>query len=755
MPEASTLLIEIPEQNHEMPVGDPGHGPKRKRNDADLEEERKGKIQERTAEQKTARNERTKARRQQRAAAQKETDAEKQKARRDNPIYRAKNAQEQKKSSANMSEEKKAKRKAQQLELASTPAAKAANALSAKKHQDNMPEERREEIHANRTQRNKQSVENNMLTFDTLLADYPTYPEAPVIGEVNENPSSAVLKYYLMNGCMDFHKANMLPELAENKEDKEKYDSTVNDLVEELKGQLPSHEKLEQMRKDYIHDTGIANMDADDLVSYTNMFCCGCCGVKELDVNDEFKKVKLSDLDLLLVPNDCPYRSILKDPMLNVPADNKGTMKQLDLREAMNWYKDASSDRLYWLHPEFVDTGENTTHSANEPGSYGVCGPGDNGVVDDVAEGVAEGVAEDVTDGEMTDKTICVGSTWLCKSCFQSLRGPGTPSIPAHSLALVNFGSARRLGLPELNPLTRMVISKIRNHRIVLKLLANNLDRTDATGSTLRGHYIMFNHDAPNVLAKQFLKLKSFEDIFTVHMICADGKKDWMLQRAWQTEAINIQSHVAYQYLAVLKKLHKEYSDLKLPSFEAFKETIASLKANLRENTMLDENTEMALLEDNIGADVGNVRSEKRQGPVVDKDAVQEEVDRDEVVVEDSQDANEVVVEVDAGEDTNLTGNPNPEPALGSYYVHNPPGSRCSQRGSRKDVSLELLVGIGKNLNLKMSACSEPEPHTDPQGVTNEMDCIPATVDTGGAPVGSVGNPTNQSHLGAATDSGE
>ncbi len=143
MPEASTLLIEIPEQHHEMPVGDPGHGHKRKRNDADLEEERKGKIRERTAEQKTACNERTKARHQQRAAAQKEMDAEKQKARRDNPIYRAKNAQEQKKSSANMSEEKKAKRKAQQLELASTPAAKAANALIAKKHRDNMPEERR------------------------------------------------------------------------------------------------------------------------------------------------------------------------------------------------------------------------------------------------------------------------------------------------------------------------------------------------------------------------------------------------------------------------------------------------------------------------------------------------------------------------------------------------------------------------------------------------------------------------------------
>ncbi len=128
---------------------------------------------------------------------------------------------------------------------------------------------------------------------------------------------------------------------------------------------------------------------------------------------------------------------------------------------------------------------------------------------------------------------------------------------------------------------------------------------------------------------------------------------------------------------------------------------------------------------------------------------------RDEVVVEDSQDANEVVVEVDAGEGTNLTGNPNPEAALGSYYVHNPPGSRCSQRGSRKDVALELLVGIGKHLNLKMSACSEPEPHTNSQGVTDEMDCMPATADTGRASVGSVGNLTNQSHLGAATDSGE
>ncbi len=84
------------------------------------------------------------------------------------------------------------------------------------------------------------------------------------------------------------------------------------------------------------------------------------------------------------------------------------------------------------------------------------------------------------------------------------------------------------------------------------------------------------------------MKLKSFEDIFTVHMICDDGKKDWMLQRAWQPEAINRQSHVAYQYLAVLKRLHKEYYDLKLPTFEAFKETIESLKANLKENKMLD-----------------------------------------------------------------------------------------------------------------------------------------------------------------------
>jgi hypothetical protein len=591
-----------------------------------------------------------------------------------------------------------------------------------------MPEERKAAIHAKRALRYKESVDKDMLTFDTLLADYPSYPKAPVIGFISENPSSAVLKYYLLNGCMDFHKANTLQELDGNGEDKEKYDSTVKELVNELRGQIPSAATLEDMRKKYIDDTGIANKGNDNVVTYTNMCCCGCCGVKELDVNKEFKKVPLSALDLLLVPQASPYRSILENPWVKVPADDKGTMKELDLRLAMNWYDDVLSGKLYWLHPEFVQTEQDTDSVAN---------------------------------GEMTDTTIPLGSTWLCKSCFRSLCGPGTPSIPANSLAKVNFGSARRLGLPELNPLTRMVISKIRNHRIVLKLLANNLGRTDGTGSTLRGHYIMFNHDAPNVLAKEFLKLESFADIFTVHMICEDGKSDWMLQRAWQTQAINIQSHVAYQYLLVLKRLHKEYHELELPEFEEFKKTIESLKDSMKENTILDESTVIAQLEDNIGADVANVRSERRQGPLVEEDAGEEMVDEDVMVVDEDEVTNGNVVVVDEGEETNLHETDNPDPCLGSYLVHNPNGDRYQQPQRHKDITLSLLETIGKQLNRQMSGSSEAEPPSGSDesqlgqtaGVTNEMD---------GGVSGEADAHTNQNaeglnehHVGGAMEPGE
>ena len=454
------------------------------------------------------------------------------------------------------------------------------------------------------------------IDFSTLLSEYPHYPAHPTFDNAHRCLEGTVMKYYVTSGNMDFYRLKELDDPNDTKEEKNK---KISGLKDEIRAQLPTIEKLENMRIAYATDTGIALQSPDGDISYTRILGCGCCGISDLESQVQFHKTNIRKLGLLKVAKDCKFLRLKDDRsrrFVEVLDDPLGNKKTIDLMRGINWWLHEETDQLYWLHPNLVDKEGNDKHY-----------------------------------------------TYLCNYCRASI---SKKRIPEHSLAKVNFGSATRLNLPPLKPLTRLLLSRVRCYRIVLKLVPNDIGRTDGSGSPLRGHYIMFGHDTPKVLADVISSPDTLTDDFTLHLVCPKGRADWMMQQAFSTSLIQISCIEAHQWLTVLKSLNPEYEHDKVPSYDKLLETATAITDKLKKQAVIEECDKAVEAEMKIGDDVAGVRSSS-----LDEDLRWQAVA--------------------SGDDKY------PDPIVGSYSVHNLEGSKHGDN-KRQKVESYVLRAIAKNL---------------------------------------------------------
>jgi hypothetical protein len=292
------------------------------------------------------------------------------------------------------------------------------------------------------------------------------------------------------------------------------------------------------------------------------------------------------DLDILLLSeeNAALYNEELQLPPFQMPNDDYGKSRTIHIASLRSVYT-AKEGRIrgqhYHLHPEFVET----------------------------------------------DKAG-LEYTFLCASCKTSIDMGG---IPKHSIASgVDFGDFRHLGLAAPNLFELALISSIRHYHHVVKIQPNSGhhgSRSDYSRSQMKGHSILFEHDAPKIAALMLMMKSSqsessqeiLRDILTIHFVGPEEDIDRLAKMMSGSSTIIARSYVIYQWLLVLHHTNFLYhADPCLPTFEQLKELIPQWNKTLVESAIQISNTHSFNVEKLIGDDTANVRSKLQETPTPD-----------------------------------------------------------------------------------------------------------------------------------------
>jgi hypothetical protein len=440
-------------------------------------------------------------------------------------------------------------------------AVRTANAGQNKSKRGNMTEGEKEAARTADAEDKRKTRESDSktqrVTRETKLIDIPDFPN---FANKHKDVETAQMFLLCSNGSSTrFPEAETLVGLDPKSDE---YKKMVERTRVRILAQKPSLEDEQRMQHDFMKELayGVVSGEDSSNVECGDMLTCACCGTKHNDSQVPFKEVPLDELNVLRISDasKAKFAEILEGT-IEVPMNKEGTLGTIELRKVFNWYP--IDEPVYWLKPEFVEN----------------------------------------------------NAAQICKPCLASIR---LENIPQFSLANVQFGSLDRLPdwfVKDLTPMERSLLATVRTHRVVIKIQSNELSYTDGSGSALRGHYILWPHDAPQVTALQFINLESWQSNITLEFVCRDGKLDYLIQQLLGTHMIRGRPHALYQYLAILKFTYPEqYGNISLPPFEDLKKSMTALTESLLENAIVTQDNQKATEEDNIGNDVANVRTSRR-----------------------------------------------------------------------------------------------------------------------------------------------
>ena len=137
----------------------------------------------------------------------------------------------------------------------------------------------------------------------------------------------------------------------------------------------------------------------------------------------------------------------------------------------------------------------------------------------------------------------------------------------------------------------RNIISMYRHYPQVVKIESNSGRQREHTQSCIKGCSIVFDHDAPRVCTELLNQENMLSDI-CVHFVGPKGSYDTLLRKtmSMKTPHLFARAHVAYQWLAVLRKINPLYKNQpELPTFNSFSNTLAEATENLVNNTLATE----------------------------------------------------------------------------------------------------------------------------------------------------------------------
>lgn len=377
-----------------------------------------------------------------------------------------------------------------------------------------------------RTQQKRKKFEDMRFTFDVTHDDYENQTEEKIFhcNNFQHFPETAVMLFYLNAGLYAFH--NLKDDLSK-KEVRRK-------LCEEIKEQFVSQKSKEDILSNF------------DLQLYGGVNCvpdlttCACCGIREFSRGSEkeysrerggvrYKETTIDRLTFLQYSEEQSRLLIekLTKGSIAIPIDEYFGTKEIVPEEAISYYYDEKTRLYYHLHREFVE--ENRDKSSQS-------------------------------------------SVQLCHDCYFSMFPEETaqtskndPKVPLLSIAAgFDFGDFNRLGLTEPNRFEICALSRVRSFITVLKIVDNTGERRDYTQQTLKGHAVTFDHDAPVVTCNILENIKSMENSFRIHLICEDGKKDFLVEKIMGSPIILGRPYVILQWLMVLKRINilYQYDDI-------------------------------------------------------------------------------------------------------------------------------------------------------------------------------------------------
>ena len=212
--------------------------------------------------------------------------------------------------------------------------------------------------------------------------------------------------------------------------------------------------------------------------------------------------------------------------------------------------------------------------------------------------------------------------TRLCPCCWRYV--VSLNKVPPNSIASgVDFGDKRRLGLEDLRLHEQLLLSRVRMYVANVKLSSNSSGQTTlAKRHRLKGHAIMFKHDAP-VVADEMLReaydLTDKDNLRTsmqLYFVDEHGRSDILMHNMIQTSNILARPWVVYQYLQVLRYVNQSYAEIQIPDYVDFSVALGQANREIVKDTVVIDDKESVSFEAQLGSDVARAQSDERHREV-------------------------------------------------------------------------------------------------------------------------------------------
>ena len=411
--------------------------------------------------------------------------------------------------------------------------------------------ERRQENQRNAAE--QAQAENNRPNFSTV-----TLNDECNFDGFQHDPELSVMLWHANSGMTRYDDLGDLDEVS----NREKF-------LRMLKSEMLTLEEQDSLLQDFLRQHGRTNVDASGFAD-CSILACGACGRKDAQRNGiDYKKYELSKLDAFILTDEdfLEYLIHYDSPPLMLSLDGTSSLQAVHTYKARSiWFEGgvlSDESVCYNLHPELVDYD-------SKHGKY------------------------------YTYFCKTCGNTWEDHQTFNDL------SIAAG----IDFGDYQRLGLTKPNAFERAIISKIRHYYHIIKIQSNNI-KTDYSRNALKGHSIMFKHDAPQKAASllEDWDVSNFSDYLKLHFFSRTCNIDRLIQRTLGTSTILARAYVVHQWLSVLKKINVLHENDTVPDLEDLNGKIKIINDKLIEQAMRTTNEQVVKHEHSVGDDVAQVCS--------------------------------------------------------------------------------------------------------------------------------------------------
>ena len=397
------------------------------------------------------------------------------------------------------------------------------------------------------------------------------------LSDFDQCPYKAMTLYYLNSGLQVPELIHRLPKM-----------SAKTKLQEEIESNQLSIEEKDQIVKRFKEARGeFATCEIAKCTKSKSacMIACGTCGIRTFCRGEsEYKQVEISQIEEFLLLKGTrlqKYKELEQKSPLLIPVDDKFNTQEVDLTRLMGIYKSEQGELLN-LHPEFV--------FHNSEGSE---------------------------------------STFLCDGCYKHFVEKQIVA-PLSLASGIDYGNPYRIGLQPLNLFERKLIAKMRLYHSVVKIKQKFQSGNLMAGKRMKGHAIMFPHNAPEAtsfaallssfynLQENFLssELKEFcENMITIQFLGPEEEIDTMIQETLNTNVIQARPHVVQQWLLVLQQastagysMDENISEMT----ESIQKLISLLNAHIIEKAQHETNEDIRNQEEQITdnhatqRDVGN-----------------------------------------------------------------------------------------------------------------------------------------------------